>query len=72
MTIGIKPTFITDANAMAVMVQAMGPNNLFRPATFQSAITAYHIVIANSILKASSPVPQINLLCAARLMGLNC
>ena len=59
--VGIKASFIADADAMAVVVLHMGADNRLWSASFDAAISTDYIVVADAITIASCSVPFVNL-----------
>ena len=70
--VGIKASFIADADAMAVVVLHMGADNRFWSAWFDAAISTDNIVVADAITIASCSVPFVNLTGGAGLVRLHC
>ena len=60
------------ADGVAVVVQTVGTNHPFRSAGLNLSVTTDDVVVADAEVKASFPVPRINLCRGTRLVGPYC
>ena len=70
----VKPTFITDPDAVPVMQIAMRALLLDRPACLDAPVPTYHEMVSYTLPVLTTPghsrlVPLINLSCRAGLVG---
>lgn len=70
----VKPTFITDPDAVPVMQIAMRALLLDRPASLDGPVPTYHEMVPDTLPVLTTPghprlVPLINLSCRAGLVG---
>ena len=72
LTADVQSALVADANRVAVVVQAVGTDYPFRTAWFYLSVTTDHVVVADSEVEASFPVPRINLCRGTRLVGPYC
>ena len=68
MPFGVKSAFVADAEAVLVVVLAVGTNVGFSPSGLNAAVATHDIVIADALPSASA-VPLVNLPCARCLAG---
>lgn len=68
----VETSFIANADAVAVVVFHMCSNHRLRSARFYAAVSAYDIVIADSIGIASRSVPFVYLASRTGLIGFYC
>jgi hypothetical protein len=69
LTSDVEPALVADANRVAVVVQAVGADLLFRTAWLYLSVTTDHVVVADAEVEASLAVPRINLCRGTGLVG---
>lgn len=66
--VSIKTSFVTDADAVLVVVKAMGSYHGLGTTSFDGAISADDVMVADT-LPSSLLVPLVDLSCAGGLVG---
>ena len=72
LTADVQSALVADANRVAVVVQAVGADLLFRTAWLNLSVTTDHVVVADAEVEASLAVPRINLCRGTGLVGPYC
>ena len=72
LTADVEPALVAHAYRMGVVVQAVGTDHPFRTAWLNLSVTTDDVVVADAEVKASFPVPRINLCRGTRLVGPYC
>ena len=72
LTADVEPALVADAYRVGVVIHAVGANLTFRTAWLYLSVTTDHVVVADAEVKASFPVPRINLCRGTGLVGPYC
>ena len=68
----IKPTLITDAYRVGIVVLAVGTDHVLRTAWLNRSVTTDNVVVANAEVETSLAMPRIDLGGRTQLVGLYC
>ena len=68
----IKPTLITDAYRVGIVVLAVGTDHVLRTAWLNRSVTTDHVVVADAEVETSLAMPRIYLSGRTHLVGLYC
>ena len=72
LTADVQTALVANANRVAVVVHAVGADLLFRTSWLYLSVTTDYVVVADTEVEASFPVPRINLCRGTGLVGPYC
>ena len=67
-TLHVQSAFVADADAVAVVILAVGTHHFQWTTDFNGAVAADHIVITATVLPTTGPVPAVDFAHAALLI----